>query len=452
MDDKQREEIANFRYSLISPIVCRTNLDHGERYALLKQIAKGRYEIPYSTRTKVGLRTLERYMNQFQIAGADGLKPTLREPSKRIPNEYLDAASALKRENPRRSIETIITMLEQSRKVPEGVLKRSTLYDYFKSKNLSGKQAKKLAEAYRKYAAEFAGEILQGDVHHTMYIPDPTREGYQKKVLLFAWLDDFSRLVFGEFYFSENLPALENTLKKWVLMYGIPENIYVDNGAVYSSHHLQTICANLRVNLIHSRPYKPQGRGKIEKFFQFVDSAFKPEALLLVKEGKIKTLEELNSYFHAWVNNFYNLRIHSSTKQKPVVRFNSGEKRLREAELNQVYEAFLMEDEASVSKVGTIRLQTNEYEVESHLAGKKVKVRYDPYDLSTGIRIYYEDRRCADAVPAKIRRHHRKNYDRGEEESVPVTGLNHLELLQNERKNKTAGVRFADLSGKEHEE
>ena len=199
------------------------------------------------------------------------------------------------------------------------------------------------------------------------------REGYNRQVYLFAWLDDYSRLLYGEFYWAEKLPALENTLKKWLIKFGCVENIYCDNGAVYSSHHLKNICGRLGINLLHSRPYKPQGRGKLEKAFQLVESSFKSEALLLVKEGKIRTLEELNRYFTAWLDKFYNQRIHSSTKQKPLAMWEARENGLKKLSLNEIYEAFLYEDEKSVSKTGIVRFETNEYEVESFLAGKKVQ-------------------------------------------------------------------------------
>jgi transposase InsO family protein len=92
---------------------------------------------------------------------------------------------------------------------------------------------------------------------YTLHTTPSDRYGrLQKAVYLFAWIDDFSRLAFGEFYWAEKLPALENTLKKWVLKRGVPENVYCDNGSVYSSHHLKNICGYLGVNLLHSRPYK----------------------------------------------------------------------------------------------------------------------------------------------------------------------------------------------------
>lgn len=447
MNEKIREEIAQFRYSLIGPIVSRTNLSHGEKYEMLRKISNGEYEIPHSNRRKVGMRTLERYLDLYEKGRLKALEPGFRYRSQRIPAQYMEEAVNLRRENRRRSIESIISMLEQSRRVPKGALKRSTVYDHFVKLGIARKQTTP-KEAYRKFGATYRGEILQGDVHHTMYLPDPVREGYNRQVYLFAWLDDYSRLLYGEFYWAEKLPALENTLKKWLIKFGCIENLYCDNGAVYSSHHLKNICGRLGINLLHTRPYKPAGRGKLEKAFQLVESSFKSEAVLLVKEGRIRTLEDLNRYFTAWLDKFYNQRVHSSTKQKPMAMWESGENELKKLSLNEIYEAFLYEDEKSVSKTGIIRIETNEYEVESFLAGKKVQARYDPYDLSTGIQVYHEGKRYQDAVPAVVRRHHKKNFVTADEEATINTGINHLELLKNESMKEIRGISFAQAMDK----
>jgi len=444
MNEKIKEEIAQFRYSLISPVVSRIELSHGEQTELLKQTSKGEYDIPYSNRRRVGLRTLERYLELYKKGSFEALKPHSRSRASKISVQYLEEAASLRRENHCRSIERIIDMLEQSKRVPEGVLKRSTVYDYFVKLGIARKQTK-VKESYRRYGASHRGEILQGDVHHTLHLPDPIREGYNRQVYLFGWLDDYTRLFYGEFYWAEKLPALENTLKKWIIGYGCPTNIYCDNGAVYSSHHLKNICGRLGVNLLHSRPHKPQGKGKIEKIFQLVESSFKTEAVLLIKQGRLKTIEDLNTYFSVWLNKFYNQRLHSSTKQKPLVMWESGENELRKPNLNEIYEAFLYEDEKTVSKTGIIRVETNEYEVETFLACKKVQVRYDPYDLSKGIHVYYNGIRHNDAVVAVIRRHHRKNFVSAEAEATMNTGINFLELLKNESTQEVRGISFSEI-------
>ncbi|CEO88833.1 hypothetical protein SSCH_2730001 [Syntrophaceticus schinkii] len=91
----------------------------------------------------------------------------------------------------------------------------------------------------RRFEASDVHEIWQSDFQHTLYLPDPTHPGKRKKAILFAIMDDYSRLiVHAEFYWDEKLPRLEDSLKKAILRYGIPEQFYCDNGAAFSSHHL----------------------------------------------------------------------------------------------------------------------------------------------------------------------------------------------------------------------
>ena len=282
MDETRQEQIANSRFALIAPVVkqIKETMPPGERYSILRQIAQGKYPGLVFGK-KVGLRTLERYLKLYEKGGIEALKPKTRIRPTRIPTEYLEAACELKRENLSRSIYLVITMLETSGKVPKGVLKTSTVYDYFMKQKLTRPLSGAKTGRYTRYGASYRGEILQGDAHHTLKLPDLSRPGQFRQVYLFAWLDDYSRVVLGQFYWKEQLPAREDSLMKWVIRYGVPENIYCDNGAVYSSHHLQNICATLGIQLQHSRPYRPQGRGKIEKYFQLVESSFKSEVELL---------------------------------------------------------------------------------------------------------------------------------------------------------------------------
>jgi hypothetical protein len=142
MDETRQEEIANQRFALIAPIVklSRESMGSGERYAILRKIAAGKYPGLELPKSKVGLRTLERYLEHYERGGIEALKPKLRHRSTLIPKEYLDAACQLKRENPSRSITLIITMLEQSGRAPNGLLKPSTVYDYFTKQKLTRPQ------------------------------------------------------------------------------------------------------------------------------------------------------------------------------------------------------------------------------------------------------------------------------------------------------------------------
>jgi hypothetical protein len=126
----------------------------------------------------------------------------------------------------------------------------------------------------------------------------------------------------------------------------------------------------------------------------------------------------------------------------------SGENELRKLNLNEIHEAFLWEEKKMCFKYRNYQIDTNEYEVESVLAQKKITVRYDPYDLSVGIRVFYDGKQYQDAVPAKIRRHHKKNFVNVEEEPAVHSGLNHLEILKNESLKEVRGISFAQAKEK----
>jgi hypothetical protein len=115
--------------------------------------------------------------------------------------------------------------------------------------------------------------------------------------------------------------------------------------------------------------------------------------------------------------------------------------------VDTVREAFLWKDERTVSLTGIISVNTNQYEVEPFLCGKKVTLRYDPYDLSRGIRVFNDGRQFKDAVPAKIHRHSKKGFQKDLSSAPPVTGINFLEQLAETKLTKKQALSFSGLAG-----
>ncbi len=441
MNSKKGQELANFRYQLIAPIVTRTKLSRGEVKAHIENAAEKEYQMPDGTRKKVSPRTIERYLKKYRDGGWEALKPRKRSSGSRVPEEYIEAAILLKKENPSRSINQIISTLELAKKVPKGTLKRSTLYDHFKKHNLTGRFDRKEYKAYQRYEARYRCQKWQGDTCQLLKIPDANNPGKNKKVHLVTWLDDYSRLVtHAQCYFDEKLPSLEDSLKKAIIKYGKPEILYADNGKIYSSNHLQSICGKLGIYKTHSRPYKPQGRGKIERFFSTVKSSFLPELMLLLENQKL-SLSQINSYLDAWITHHYHKQIHSSTKQKPVDRFENNTEPIQNVPLEKLYDAFLLEETRSVDKTGVISLNNIRYQADLGLARKKVLIRYDPYSPEK-LQVYCENNRFPDAKVLEIPEHvdFKKSKEDEKPPETPKTGLNYLDLLQNN--NQSFGLQF----------
>lgn len=411
MQNSKNDQVAAFRYGLIAPIVCRqTPLLPGELKAYLEEAASKVYQIPDSSRDRVSIRTLERYLALYRKGGYDALSPQVKSSKGRttIPAAVLQKAIELRRERPERSVEQIIFMLEGNGIVEYGSLAYSTLSRQLRLAGAIREEMVK-GEGYRRFEAEDAHVIWQADFQHTLYLPDPQNPQRKKKAMLFAIMDDYSRYVVqAQFYWDEKIPRLEDSLKKAILRWGIPELFYCDNGAVFSSTHLARICGKLGIHLSHSRPYRPAGRGKIERLFRFVDTSFKPETYQQIEAGNVVTLEELNQALTAWLDGYYHLRVHGSTKEKPKNRLESSSRKPRRVSVMELTEIFLWQEERTADKTGCVRVQGNQYEVDLELAGKKVLLRYDPFDLSL-IQVWHRDRRFRDAVPVDLTRRHHPN-------------------------------------------
>lgn len=442
MDEQQRQAIANFRYGLIAPLVSR-KLEPGEQAALMREIIRHTYEAPSGQETKVSLRTLERYIHAYRNGGWEALMPSVRADklqSRGIEEEVLAKAIALKQEQPGRSVRQIIAILELARYVQPGVLKESTLSKQLRKRGITRKAlTAEGSSTFRRFESKHRNAMWQGDVQHTLYLPHPSKPGKKAMAYLVVFLDDYSRVcVHGQFYFEERVPRLEDCLKKAILKFGIPETIYVDNGAIYSSHHFARICGRLGTELKHTRPGRPQGRGKQEKFFRFVDQSFVPEAYDLIEKGKIQTLTDLNRFFSAWLEVAYHQKVHNAFKQRPMDRYEKDDHPIRTLPPHELVEVFLLEETRKVDKTGCISLLGKTFEVDSLLSNQKVQVRFDPYDLSE-VQIWKEGKQFEHAKMLELRdpKERRAAPEASDDDAkVPQTGLNYVELLYEEQRRQ----------------
>src|SRR5699024_3072282 len=99
--------------------------------------------------------------------------------------------------------------------------------------------------------------------------------------------------------FAEDAVRLGAALRPALEARGIPESVYVDNGSAFSDASLARICARLGIRLIHSRPYRPQGRGKIERFFNTVTRQFLTEITTDTGDGTTQAVGTAVSSFEA---------------------------------------------------------------------------------------------------------------------------------------------------------
>ena len=102
----------------------------------------------------------------------------------------------------------------------------------------------------------------------------------------------------------------------------------------------------------------------------------------------------------------------------------------------------------TVSKTATVRLHSNTYQVEPALAGRKVELVFDPFDLSF-LRVRSDGQDAGTALPFQISRHSHPKA-RPEQPAPPPapTGIDYIGLVDAAHDAGLAGdaISFAGLS------
>lgn len=233
----------------------------------------------------------------------------------------------------------------------------------------------------------------------TMFGPYVTNGKTKTQAKLIAFIDDASRVVpHGEFFFSEDTPALIQTLRSALYKRGVPETLYVDNGAIYTSKEINQICERTGILLCHTPVRDGAAKGKIERFFRTVRDRF------LIQKLDLSSLDALNRQFREWVENDYNARQHGTLKMKPVDRFAMDLKRIRFLDpMEASDELFYFEENRTVRKDNTVSVAGRRYEAPRDLRQRTIQVRYERSRKNPGrIVVFYQSERMGNARPLDL--------------------------------------------------
>ena len=396
MDEKQREDIALFRFGVISDLVC-TRLEPRQAAKCIRKKSRQRWDIPHSCRTRISQSTIRRWIRIYEESGRklSSLKPAGRSDcgkSRRVDEETILSLVKLRREKPTAPLRLIIADMIEKNLCPPGMpISLSTAYRILKQEGLSGKQCAAKTDR-RRYEAEFPNDIWQSDVMHG---PRVLVDGRKRKTYLIAFLDDHSRLLpHAEFYLSERLSSWLDAFRKALLSRGVPRKLYVDNGAAFRSRHLERVCASLGIALVHTPPYTPQGRGKIERFFRTVRSQF-------LSGFKDETLDELNEILDIWVQQEYHQRKHSSTGESPFIRFANHVELIRTPPPD-LEDHFRKEVRRRVTRDRTVSINGRLFEAPARLIGEQVSLLFHEHKPQK-VEIIYKGKSHGMLVPLDLK-------------------------------------------------
>jgi putative transposase len=420
MDADRRRDVGLFRYSLVREVA---SMSPRRRGLAVRELAGREHLTPWGERVGVSRVTLDRWVRAWREGGFEALVPAAREGVPRTAAGLLELAVALKREAPERTAAQIARIVREREGL--GPAER-TIQRHFVRVGLNVRPSAQAA-ALGRFEAERPNELWIGDALHGPLV-------VARKAILFCFIDDHSRLLPGYRWGTrEDVLRLEGALRRGLESRGVPAGIYVDNGSPFVSGQLLRCCAVLGARLVHSRPGRPRGRGKIERVFETVRGEF----LVEVKaRGGVADLDELNRLFSAWVEQVYHRRVHSETGQAPVERFlASGAPALPAEEL--VREAFLWSETRIATARATVTVHSNHYEIDPALARRRVELIFDPLEMER-VEVRFQGRSMGLAVPRQIRRHvhPRATSEPGSDQEPGPTGIDYLGLIEARRREQ----------------
>ena len=102
--------IGLFRYQLIREAADAAHSTK-ERGKMVRELASREHTDPFGRRVRVSRQTIDRWIRDWRAGGFDALVPNVRQCTPRTPEEVLELAVALRRENPQRTAAAIRRIL-----------------------------------------------------------------------------------------------------------------------------------------------------------------------------------------------------------------------------------------------------------------------------------------------------------------------------------------------------
>jgi putative transposase len=429
------EQVALFRYQLIRE-AADPALSTRQRGAMVREIVSGAHEGPFGEPVTLSRSTVDRWIRAWRDGGFSALVPPARQVMLRTDAEVLAMAAGLKRENPARTAAQVRRIVCKACGWSPSV---RTLQRHFERLELRARPDGTPPVVFGRFECAAPNEMWTGDALH-----GPQVAG--RKAYLFCFLDDHSRAVMAARWgYFEDTVRLAAALRPALAARGVPARLYVDNGSAFVDAALKRAAARLGIKITHSAPGRPEGRGKIERFFRTVREEF----LVEIGDGSgVADLAGMNGLFTAWCESVYHARPHSETGQPPLERWLAGAP-FPVPEPAALREAFLWSERRLVRKDATFSLFGGRYQVaDLSLAGRKIECAFDPFDLSV-IEVRWNGRPHGLAAPQRIGRHsHPKAKPEQPGTPPPPTGIDYLGLIRAEHEQAARmRIRYDALAG-----
>jgi len=365
---------ALFRYRVVSEVVALRL--GGEKRGRAVEIVASRDHLELSgKRRRVSIRTLYRWLADFEADGPEGLlvspRPSSLDPEA-VPSKLIDFIRDQKKEDPRASLPELIDRARRLGVLPHGArLDRVTLYRRLKRLGIPlGRRKKSPQRDMRRFAYPHRMQMVLCDGKHFR-----AARRRLKRVALF-FLDDATRFglhaVVGP---SETARLFQQGLYETIRLHGLMDVLYLDHGPGFISNDTLEVVRRLGIHLIHGTAAYPEGHGKIEKFNQFALSR-----VLRNLDGRPEIDPDCGALalrLQHFLRTGYNLSPHESLgKRTPLERFQSDERSLRLPETDDVLRShFVLHLTRRVSADHIVSVDSVSYELPRGRSGEIVTLQ-----------------------------------------------------------------------------
>jgi len=321
-------------------------------------------------------KTMKSWVVRFRTEGVKGLLNKPRGSSEPVNDEIKKSIVDLKIELRSRSSRRIRDILADNGGVK---LHRQTIWRVLKTVG-ENRRMKKRLKVYRDFERHRPNSLWQIDFMDAIVV-----EGIGLVYLLLI-IDDYSRKILGARFVPDRTAyQVLSLLWETIEGYGIPSQIYSDQGKQFTSHlgkgytHFERVCRRLGIETIFGTVAYPEGRGKIERLFGFIQDDFIPEY-------RFTGLEDMNQKFQNWTEWYGEKHEHSSLGGNPPnSRYRDFSPRMPEGDLFEIFSQHFLR---KVRKNATISFKGKIYPVDPRFIKEKVEV----WAFGNDIKIYVQSR------------------------------------------------------------
>ena len=276
----------------------------------------------------------------------------------------------------------------------------STIRKYLAKEGLSGRENIQ-RKGYVKFQRKYPNDLWQIDIAGVQSIK---KIG---KVYLFALLDDCSRHIPAAFYVTDEKGRhVIELIRQAFLNVGRPRQILADNGTQFRNliGDLGTKYSRLLhlvdVEPIFAKPYHPQTKGKLERWFGTIIRSFLSEVRHKVETHSEYSLKELNNDLQEWLKWYNCIKPHRSLPKStnPADVFYNKEGRIfRPLKLKIQWDRWLGEvNTRKVTKYNEIKYKGVLFKIPAGYSGMRV----DLIEFDENLDIYYLDQKlCTHNLP-----------------------------------------------------